>query len=258
MQNDNNNLRKILDLKNEILAEAKSRNIILRLTGGIAFLVHCPEEFRYLYNHYSRSFPDIDFAARLKQVVEIQKLFLDLGFEENRSVMRLFGTQRRIFEFPGNHFHIDIFLDRLFFCHNIDIRDRLSIDYPTLPLADLLLSKLQIVQMNSKDLLDCLVILEAHDVGDSDKETVNTPYISRLCSRNWGLWRTVTKNLEKVRDVAEDYIKSIPTNMEAVICKIDTILREIDNQKKFLAWELRNVVGEKIKWYNDVEELNRA
>jgi len=222
----------------------------------MAFEVHCPQ-YGHLFADFGREFPDIDFVGCLKQVVEIQKLFFELGFEENKNVMRLFGTQRRIFEDPGSGLHVDIILDRLRFCHEIDLRKRLGIDYPTVSLADLFLSKMQIVQINEKDLVDIIILLLEHDVGEAESEVINIKYISQLCVGNWGLWKTVTSNLEKTRAVNERYLGDHPGNFKKVDSKIDMIKKQLEESKKSMRWKLRAKIGERIKWYREVEEVKR-
>jgi hypothetical protein len=243
-------------LKDKILHESKRRGIVLRLVGGMAFEVHCPKH-KHLFDVFGRKFPDIDVVGRLKQVVEIQKLFLDLGFEENKNVMRLFGTQRRIFERPGSKLHIDVILDQLRFCHDIDLRKRLEIDYPTVSLADLFLSKMQIVQINEKDLFDIIILLLEHDVGEINKETIDVKYISQLCSGNWGLWKTVTSNLEKTKGMNERYLGDHPGDFKNVNSKIDMIKKHLEESKKSIRWKLRAKIGKRIKWYREVEEVKR-
>ncbi len=195
----------LLNWTYRIIEEANLRDIVLRVIGGAGIWIHCPD-YRYLLKDYNRSLPDLDFAGYLKDVVKIQQLFFDMGFEENKNVMRLFGNQRRIFNLSDEDIHIDLVLDKLHFCHDIDLRGRLEIDYPTIPLADLLLSKLQIVQINEKDILDCIVLLLEHPVDYSDVETINIDYIAKLCSNDWGLWKTTNENLDKIQKLSYNYL----------------------------------------------------
>ncbi|RLI52489.1 MAG: hypothetical protein DRP09_17815, partial [Candidatus Thorarchaeota archaeon] len=168
----------IFRLRDRILEEAGKRSITLRLMGGVAIRTHCPR-YKHIHYKFGRKLPDIDFVGYLRQVIEIQRLFLDLGFKEDENVMRLFGTRIRIFDLPQLGVHCDVVLDKLYFCHNIDLRERLELDYPTITLADLLLSKLQIIELNEKDILDAIILLLEHEIGDGDDdETINIRYIS--------------------------------------------------------------------------------
>ena len=50
-------------------------------------------------------------------------------------------------------------------CHRLDLRSRLHIAGPALNPADLLLTKLQIVELNRKDAIDMIALLLAHPLG---------------------------------------------------------------------------------------------
>jgi len=235
------------------MAESVKRSVVLRLMGGVAIREHC-SQYYLLADSCNRAHQDLDLAGYLNQVADIQRLFLDLGFTENNNVMRLSGTERRIFYAPDAKIHVDVVLDKLFFCHTIDLRERLLVDFPTIPLADLLLSKLQIKQQTEKDMMDAMVLLLAHNIGYNDRETINTKYIATLTAGDWGLWKTVTDNLITIRDNINVYFTDTERK-ENINSKILLALREIEAERKSLLWKLRNSIGNRIKWYNDVEEL---
>ena len=98
---------------------------------------------------------------------------------------------------------VDVLVDNLEMCHKFDFGDRLSKSTPTLPLAELLLSKLQVVKINRKDVLDALVLLAEHPLAQDDgapdsrhgQGAINVPRILSFTSNDWGWYRTVTGNL---------------------------------------------------------------
>jgi hypothetical protein len=243
----------ILKWTSRILDEAKHRNITLRLMGGVAAILHCPN-YRNIYDNFARKAADIDFVGYLKEVTELQKMFLELGFKEDINVMRIFGTKRRIFDLQSDGVRCDVVLDKLRFCHEIDLRGRLKTDYPTISLADLILSKLQIIRLNDKDIMDIIALLREHKIGDTDTETINIKYLSDLCSRDWGLWKTITTNLNRVYQKIGSYMKNW-RDFRDVQLKIKSILEAVDTHKKSLSWKLRNKLGDRIQWYQEVEEL---
>jgi len=152
---------------------------------------------------------------------------------------------------------LDVFFDRLEMCHTIDFMDQLEVDYPTISLANLLLEKMQIVQLNEKDAIDTVVLLREHDVGKVDDQTINLEYISRLLSKDWGFYYTVTTNLKRIRD---EFLPSYDLSGEDktdVEHKIDTLLERVEKKPKSLRWKMRARIGAKKKWYRDVEELYR-
>ncbi len=160
-----------------------------------------------------------------------------------------------LFHDPKNGRHIDIFIDRLDFCHVLPLVGRLEADTLTLPLAELLIEKMQIVQRNEKDIIDTIMLLREHPIGDGDAEMVNAPVICRLLANDWGLWRTVTGNLDIVSSMLDGYAQLTAEDRTIVRGRINELKSRIDAAPKSLKWKLRSSIGEKVKWYKDVEEL---
>ena len=127
----------------------------------------------------------------------------------------------------------------------------------TIPLAELLLEKMQIVQINEKDLIDSIMLLREHPIGDVDKETVNAAVITRILGNDWGYWRTFTGNL-KVLDETLDQYKGLSAEDRKIVRKrIGELKDRIEAAPKTLRWKARAQIGERVKWYKDVEELTR-
>jgi hypothetical protein len=143
------------------------------------------------------------------------------------------------------------------FCHVINFKGRLEMDHPTVPLTEMFLSKLQIVKINEKDLIDSIVLVREHDMGPTDKQTINKEYIAKLFSQDWGFWRTATENLEKIKNFAQSYDKLTEEDKKDVVQKIDQLREQIDKQPKSMKWKMRDRVGDKKQWYEDVEEVVR-
>ncbi|HXX72768.1 MAG TPA: hypothetical protein VEI80_03665 [Candidatus Acidoferrales bacterium] len=161
------------------------------------------------------------------------------------------------YDASGTNRHCDVFIDKLEFCHDIDFQDRLEVDYPTIPLVELLLEKMQIVKLNEKDVIDTIMLLREHEVGDSDKEKINAGRLAKLTGHDWGLWKTVTTNLEKVRDAAKTNPKLLEEDKKGVDSKITALRARIDSESKSRGWKMRAAIGEKRQWYRDVDELVR-
>ena len=143
---------------------------------------------------------------------------------------------------------VDIFIDRMQMCHTIDFRSRLHLDSRTLPLADLLLTKLQIVEVNEKDLIDTMALFQDHEVLANDAG-LNSAYISRLTASDWGLYKTLTTNLQKARTFALE--RTFP---EQIPARISALLEAIEAQPKSLSWKTRAMIGERVRWYELPEE----
>jgi hypothetical protein len=237
-----------------ILKAADESRIILRVIGSLAFQMHCPK-FGYLQAAMGRAYTDIDFAAYGKQTKQIQELMTRLGYKENMEVFIVSEGQRAIHENPASGLHLDVFYERLDFCHAIHWAGRLEVDSPTIPLAELLLEKMQIVQINEKDIIDTIMLLLEHTLGDNDKETINIKRIAEICGGDWGFWRTVTMNLEKVRVLAQGYSQLASEQKSKVEAQVNEAMAHIEKEPKSLAWRLRARVGDRVKWYKDVDEV---
>jgi hypothetical protein len=204
-----------------------------------------------------RAFTDIDFASYRRYVADVRKLLHELGYEEDSMVTNLYGNRRLIFNDSRNGRHCDVFIDKLEFCHDIDFVGRLEVDSPTIPLAELLLEKMQIVKLSEKDVIDTVMLLREHKVGGSDLETINSAHIARLAASDWGFWKTVTSNLNRVRQLAVRMEKLSEEDRQDVSEKIENLLSRIEAEPKTGGWKVRAKIGEKRKWYRDVEELTQ-
>jgi len=240
----------ISDEAKRILDEARERGIILRLFGGVAVKYHCPSA---THRSLQRSYPDLDFFGRGKQGREIRKLFLDLGYVPNQRFNALHGSTRLIFEDSKNQRVVDIFLDVFKMCHTLHLGDRLALDEYTIPISDLLLTKLQVVEINEKDIRDLVAILKDHDVVDQiasgEKEVIDARYISSLCEDDWGLCKTVSLTLKKLLTFLPKY-ELEPEAKQILEARINNLLRSVETVPKSFKWKLRDKVGEKKRWYD--------
>jgi hypothetical protein len=237
-----------------ILKASSDSGIIMRVIGSLAFQMHC-QKFGYLQAAMGRAYTDIDFAAYHRQTKEIQILMSGLGYKENREVFIVSEGDRAIFERAEIGIHLDVFYEKLAFSHVIFWNNRLEVDNPSIPLAEMLLEKMQIVQINEKDIIDTIMLLLEHPLGDQDHETINIKYVAGLCSNDWGLWRTTTMNLDKVQQLAHGYSQLTTDQKEKIDSQVNTALARIEEELKSLAWRLRARVGDRVKWYRDVDEV---
>ncbi len=247
--------QKFFLLRDALMKEADARGITLRILGAIAFRTHCLMFKSYEYRA-GRLLSDIDFAAYSNDKRKIEEMFSNLGYEIDKHAKVLFQGKRYIFYNPEG-IHSDIFFDKLEMCHDVIFTGRLEIDYPTISLADLFFEKVQIVQINEKDLIDTAVLIREHNIGPGDQETINSDYISTVLSNDWGFWRTTTINLEKI----SQYVKSAEFFLESdkndILSKIELILKYINDKPKSFSWRMRAKIGDKRQWYRDVEEFER-
>jgi hypothetical protein len=160
---------------------------------------------------------------------------------------------RLVLNHPQTGLHLDVFLDGMQFNHPIAWNGRLEINDWTIPLAEMLLQKMQIVHINEKDLIDTIMLLLEHPLSEDD-DGVNMALVARTCGKDWGWWRTMTMNLGKVRQAAAAYDLSADEQHRAEQ-QVDAALARIEAEPKSMGWKMRARVGDRRKWYQDVGEL---
>ncbi len=229
------------------MARADAKNVTLRLLGGIAFRLRSPSS---LSGGLQRRYVDIDFVGLRNQRREINELFNELGYTPRTAFNAMNGHTRLIFNDIANERRVDIFLNVFEMCHKLDFTDRLKLDTITLPLADLLLTKLQVYEITEREYKDVTALLKDHEVGESDddREIINGKYIAKLCSQDWGLWKTVGLNLERITSAITTYLPN-PEDQKLVQTRIDRLKQLIEREPKSFAWKVRARVGEKKRWY---------
>jgi len=245
-------------------AEAETRRLItlaggegicLRLLGGLAFKITCPN-----VDHLAlkRDYADIDMAVDTAGGRKLEKFLSAAGYVGDRALNTLNGDRRQLFFDDENNRQLDIFVGDFEMCHKIPLEDRLTIDPFTIPLAELFLSKAQIVQINQKDILDLFVILLDHEVGNGDGDTINSSIISAMCARDWGLYTTVTLTLEKVRKILVNENPGLDEEeVQIILSRIGNIQNSMDSAPKTLGWKARARIGKRLSWYEEVEEIRR-
>jgi uncharacterized protein (UPF0335 family) len=242
-------------LVNECLSlinSASDKGLPLRAMGGIGIRLQV-EKCANLYRRFERKPNDIDLISRRKYSKMIEELLMKLGYRPDERFNLYHGNIRQIWY--GNEHQVDIFFDRLEMCHTIDVRKRIEIDRPALNVSDLLLSKLQIVRINEKDIVDSAMLLLEHDIKEGKGLDIN--YICNLLSNDWGFYHTVQLNLTKIKEFVSKENRLDDEEKKVLSDKIDKIQQSLQKSGKTLRWKLRSIIGERKKWYNEVEEVIR-
>lgn len=248
------------EIETDVLAEAerlavlaKEEGVTVRLLGGVAVRVHGPEPPPAAF---VRDYADLDFVTARKGSASTQRFFARAGYSPQVAFNALNSQERLLFFDDENGRQVDVFVGAFRMCHAVPLEGRLELEPRTIPLAELLLTKLQVIEVNEKDVRDALALLHAHEVGDSDEETVNAARVARLCAEDWGLWRTITANLVTCRDRRDEY--DLPPEERAEIGRrIDALLDRVEQEPKSRGWRLRAKVGERKRWYDLPEEVRR-
>jgi hypothetical protein len=218
--------------------------------GGAAVNLHSPSARQ---SPLKRKYGDLDFVAPSKQQQTVEKLFESLGYQGDRRFNLMNGHQRLLYLDPVNRRQIDIFIDRMKMCHVIELAGRLGHEGPTLTPADLLLSKLQVFEVNMKDLVDTTALLLDHPIADHGDDAIDAAYLARLTSDDWGLHRTLQLNTARVRDA----VRELDVDSGRVNQRLDELWAHIDARPKSLKWKLRARVGDRVSWYELPEEVRQ-
>jgi len=234
-----------------LVREAEAKNIQIRAIGGVAVRAHDKTD----HPLFVREFADLDFVIAKKQRREFEAFMPTTGYVPNKKFNLLNGDERQIYYHSENEMKIDIFVGDFVMCHKIPLESRLKADPLTIPLAELLLSKAQILELNRKDALDISSILFNNETGNDDSK-INLQVIAQLCSADWGLYKTVSINLERMAGIIGKESAMTQTERDLVTNRAQSILKTFETMPKPIAWQLRDRVGTRVKWYIEVEEVD--
>jgi hypothetical protein len=222
----------------------------LRLLGGVAVRLRAGDEVPAVFQ---RDFADLDFVCGRKHGSVAARFFEEASYEPQTSFNALQGHERLLFYDNEHGRKVDVFVGTFRMCHTIPLSDRLAVDRATIPLAELLLTKLQVFELNEKDIRDTLLLLHTHPITEDDSG-VNAAQVARMCAGDWGLWRTITQNLEICRQHAGEY--RLPEDGSArVEAGFVALEQRIEDEPKSRGWRLRAKIGERKRWYDLPEEI---
>jgi hypothetical protein len=245
-------LPSVVDEAERLLDQAQRNGTTLALLGGVAVRLHANEVPPTL----DREYKDIDFAVPKGRGSDADKLLRASGYEPEVAFNAMMGRERMLFHDNAHGRQVDVFVGAFRMCHEISFTDRLRPGDRTVPLAELLLTKLQIVELNEKDVRDTVLLFHGHEVADHDDDAVNGARIAELCGSDWGLWRTITANLERCREHLAAY--SLPdSDVERIGGRLDAVLERIEQAPKSRGWKLRAKIGERKRWYELPEEVEQ-
>jgi hypothetical protein len=231
-----------------IASAATTAKVGVKLMGGAGIHLHSPSAHR---PPLRRKYGDLDYVISKRDRKAALAFFSSLGYEANDR-FNLMQGDRRLYFYDNDHGRqLDVFIDSIRMSHVIDLRDRLDHDGPCCSPSDLLLSKLQIFEVNRKDLVDVTALLLDHPVASNNVEAIDAAYIARLTADDWRLYHALEVNIEKLLATLND----LEVDRDLVRSRLDEIWKAVEAQSKPLKWKLRAQVGERVSWYELPEEV---
>ena len=237
----------------ETVEAANRKGVPLKLLGGQAIRYLTPD-----FPPRRRDDQDMDFASVSGARRRVAELLAELGFEGDRRFNNLHGHRQMYFQAPADGTSVDVIMDRLNMCHVLDFSGRIGRMPVTLDLADLLLSKLQVVEQNEKDVHDIVYLLAAHAVSEGDEPgAIGLTRFDEVLGGDWGWWRTATGNLDRVVELVRGELsRLVPAGAPYdPVEQAAALRRHADAMPKTLKWKVRARLGERARWYELPEEV---
>ena len=226
----------------QIIDHAESMGVRLRLLGGLAFKRLCPSS----NDNYHRENKDIDLMGRREDSKKIMLVMETLGYKPREVFNKLNMGQRLIYYDLANKRRVDLFLDEFVMCHKFNFKESILAGTYTLPITQLVMTKLQVVEKTDKEYLDLIAAFRDFDVTD-DMGGIREDEIAELCSKDWGIYTTFTKSLEALMARAETLSSD---DGKIVVPRIQKLMAIMGGRPKSLTWKMRARIGEKARWYD--------
>jgi len=236
-----------------VVEEANARGVPLKLIGGQAVRLLCP-----LFPHRARVDQDMDFASVSSAKRSVMDFLAEKGFLGDPRFNLLHGDRQMYFTTADGQTSVDVIMDKLNMCHVLEFKERIDRLPYTLDVTDLLLTKLQIVELNRKDVHDILHLLSGFEVREGDEtSTVGLGRIGKVVGEDWGWWRTVTGNLQKIVALADGEHRDLVPEARHFDPAAQAKLVDgfCQTCPKTMRWKLRAKVGERVQWYELPEEV---
>lgn len=235
-----------------ICEQADASGVPVRLLGGIAIWLRSSDEIR---DQLGRQYADIDLATVRKQSKPLRELLESDDYLPDKGFNAVQGDRRLYYQSADGAHHLDVFIDRFVMSHELDLGRRLETEPIVLPAAELLLTKLQIAELNHKDAADTAMLLLDHEPSDRDGPgQLNVGYVAEVCGEDWGFFTTVTDNLAKTRQLLDGILPDAGQR-GLVSERTEAIASALEDAPKSRGWKRRARIGRRMKWYQTPDEV---
>jgi hypothetical protein len=241
-----------------LVRDADAKGIRLRILGSVAYRLQCPNNL-HLFQDTKRALTDVDFGAEKKQNRAIRDFLVARGYLPDEGIYMASEGARHAYLHRDTGLNVDVFADELYFCHRIPLKGRLELDSPTICTTDLLLEKMQIVEINLKDFKDTVVLMLEHPLSHEQPgaKSIDTFYIVDIMRQDWGFYYTFTTNLKRVPDYLDQFSSLGDEGRRVIRGRIDGLLAAIESAPKTFGWKMRSKIGTRSRWYQEVSEKSQ-
>jgi hypothetical protein len=233
-----------------LIDAARAKGVTVRALGGVAVHMQSPEDQPLL----PRELKDIDLVTARGEGKAAGRLLEELGYVGEEMFNALRGSRRQLYHDPVNGRQLDLFVGEFSMCHSLPIADRLDRHPYTVPLAELLLTKLQIVELNERDERDIYTLCYHHEVGERLDDGIEADVVAVLCAADWGLWRTCKTTIDRCSEDIDRYDVE-PEARELIRTRLRRLWQQIEDAPKTGKWKRRSRLGERVRWYQEPEEV---
>lgn len=258
-------VRVFLEEAQRIVTTARAAGFSLRILGGVAVRLHCAHNealaqrlgraIRDSGFYAQQQYYDLDFVALKAQRKQLPFFFDDLGYLKRRTTLATAASERHIYFHPAGWFEADIFFDKMVMEHILPLAHRLDLDFPTISVTDLLLSKLLITAFSEKDLKDVSLLLRSHDLSEREApDQINAVYVARMLTNDWGFYHDVVTNLGRIQRFAANSPLLDASDRADLAAKASALLERVQQEPKSRRWKWRALIGTRKQWYTKVEE----
>jgi hypothetical protein len=236
-----------------IIRAASERGIPVRLVGGLAVRVLCPS-----FPPRVRDAQDLDLASVSRSTQALSAFLVERGYVPDKTFNALYGRKQLFFAHGGSGGRaLDVIVDRLEMSHTLEFKERIERLPYTLDPVDVLMSKLQIFELNDKDAQDVSYLLAAYPVRDSDEVgTIDLRIFRQIVGEDWGWWRTVTMNLDRIANLLEIERERLVPSAAAMdpADQLAVLQQAARDAPKGRRWKMRARLGDRVRWYQIAEE----
>lgn len=237
----------------ELVASAAGTGATVRVVGSAGIRLHCPG-VAAMMDEVERPAKDLDLLVRSGDRGKLRSMLEMRGYQIDRDLLVAMEGQRFAYHHPDIGLDVDVFVEKLEFCHTIELAGRWDLHGTTIPIEDLLLQKLQVHEPTECDVVDSAVLLATHPVGEGGVEEIDSGYVAAVLAHDWGFHRDATANLARVRESAGREVRVSSERVRRIRDAASQLSEALEASKKTMAWRIRARVGERMQWWEDVDE----